>query len=132
MHKIKITESNHEQYYLEIQEEKDLKTILFQLLKKEIRIIVMEMSNIGILTLGIGMPYGFIQFSEDGTPPYLVALNHEPIPLSDIGDEIEFDAGGTPTSIPVTQCLPYEQIVEIVVFIIKNKELPCFIEWQEI
>lgn len=132
MSKIKITDSDHSQVEMNVSNKKELGDILDNLLKKEARVVILELPDIGIFTLGIGLPYGFVQYSKDGEPPYLVALADEKTVRTNPSDEVEFDSGGTPTPIPKGLCLPYEQVVEILTHCFKNRELPLFITWEEI
>ena len=132
MSKIKIVDSDHTQIELDISEEHNLRDLLYNLLKQEPRVVIIEISNIGIFTLGVGLPYGCVQYSKDWEPPYLMALNSATSLETSSDDELEFDSGGTPTPIPLRQCLPFDQVVGIVIYCFKNKELPQYIKWEEI
>ena len=113
-------------------EEKDLEELLYGLMKEEPRVVILEFLDIGVFTLGIGLPYGFAQFSKSGEPPYLIARSDIINSGRSSSDEIEFDSGGTSTPIPKDYCLPYRQVIDIVLYFFRNYELPSFIEWAEI
>ena len=94
-------------------------------------IILLESMNYGILTIGVGSPYGFVEFmNNDRNPPYLVAT--EKITEKDDDGFIEFDSEGTLTPIPIDKCLPFDRVVEIVVFFIRQKKLLTTVQWVEV
>ena len=130
MDKIKIIESDGRKNELMISTGKEFSDILYKLQRKDPRVVIIELPHEGTFTLGIGSPYGFVQFSKDGEPPYLVAsANNSETTQS---DEIEYDSGGTPTPIPKNLCIPYEKVVDIMVYFFNNKEIPGFIQWVKI
>lgn len=88
------------------------------------------MDHVGTFTLGVGLQYGFVQFTKDGEPPYFVAVADKE-EFTQI-DEIEFDFGGTPTPIPINLYIPYEKVIEIMVYFFNNGEMPSFIKWVKI
>ena len=59
--------------------------------------VILDIPNIGIFTLGVGLPYGFVQYSKSGDS-LLVASDDGNAELIDSDDEVEFDANGTPDS----------------------------------
>jgi hypothetical protein len=115
-----------------INDENDFRALLYSLVDSGTRIVIIEISGIGIVTLGVGLLYGFIQFSKNGEPPYLVALANSLDELHDMDNEMEFDAGGTPTMIPIRFCMYYAQIVDIIAYIFRNEKLPPNINWEEV
>ena len=127
-----ITEGNNDHSEYDISGEKELRDLLYSLIKQEPRVVLLEIPGICIFTLGVGLPHGFIQFSKTGEPPYLVASTNRIAEGTDTDDEVEFDAGGTPTSIPKRLCLPYDQIVDVIIYLFKSHELPRFVKWEEV
>jgi hypothetical protein len=115
MSTFRITESNNHQLEYEVSEVKELRDLFYNLVKQESRVVILEIPDVGIFTLGVGLSYGFVQFSKSGEPPYLVASDDENAELIESDDEVEFDANGTPTPIPKRLCLPYDRIVDIIV-----------------
>jgi hypothetical protein len=132
MSTFRITESNNDQIEYDISEEKELRDLLYNLVKQESRVVILEIPGVGIFTLGVGLPYGFVQFSKTGEPPYLVASANGSTEGTDLDDEIEFDANGTPTPIPKRFCLPYDRVVDIITHFFISREIPQFIKWEEI
>lgn len=132
MNTIRITESNDDQIEYEVSDEKELRDLLYKLVKQESRVIILEIPNFGIFTLGVGRPYGFVQYSKFGEPPYLVASANGNAELIDLDDEVEFYANGTPTPIPKQLCLPYERIVDIIIHFYISHDLARFVRWEEI
>jgi hypothetical protein len=132
MSTLRITESNNDQIEYEVSEEKELRDLLYNLVKQESRVVILEFPNIGIFTLGVGLPYGFIQYSKSGEPPYLVASDDGNAELIDSDDEVEFDANGTPTPIPKRLCLPYDRIIDIIIHFYISHDLPRSLKWEEI
>ncbi len=130
MNNLKIIQSDGKRNELKISTGKEFSKILYKLQKKDPRVVIIEMHQAGIFTLGIGSPYGFVQFTQNGEPPYLIAStdNDKPTQM----DEIEFDSGGTPTPIPINLCIPYEKVVDIMVYFFNNKNKPSFIKWVKI
>ncbi len=129
MIKFRITESNNDLFEYVISKEKELRDLLYNLVKQEPRVVILEIPDVGIFTLGVGLPYGFVQFSKTGDPPYLVAsANGE----TNLDDEMEFDSNGTPTPIPRRFCMPYDRVVDIIISFFINHEMPHFSKWEEI
>ncbi len=132
MSTLRVIESNSDQIEYDISNEKELRDLLHNLVKHVSRVVILEIPDVGIFTLGVGLPYGFIQFSKTGEPPYLVASVDGSTKGIDLDDEIEFDANGTPTPIPKRFCMSYDQVVDIIVHYFTNHETPQFIKWEEI
>ncbi len=131
MSQFKIISSyiNQEEIYFDGEEE--LRKALGDFSKFGNNVVLIEFPGYGKLTLGIGIPYGFVEYmNNDGTPPYLLAT----IDMEEKGngEVIEFDSGGTPTPILQEYCLPFDLVVDIAVFIFKNKNLPETINWLEV
>lgn len=131
MDKLRINESDNNQIDCQVSDEKGLRDLLYNLVKEESRVVILEIEDGSIFTLGVGLPYGFVQYSKSGRPPYLVASDKGISEVIDSDDEIEFDANGTPTPIPKRLCLPYERIVAIITHFFKSHELPRYVEWEE-
>lgn len=83
-----------------------------------------------MLTIGIGPNVGCVQFSSaSGAPPYLIAVSGNE---SDDGEFVEFLAGGTPTPIPKSQCLPVDQVETIATDFVLQGKRSGSVEWTEI
>jgi len=132
MSTLRIVESNNDQIDYDISKEKGLRDLLYNLVQQEPRVVILEIPNVGIFTLGVGEPYGFVQFSKTGEPPYLVASVNRSTEGTNLDDEIEFDANGTPTPIPKRLCMPYDWVVDIIIHFFINREPPQFVTWEEI
>ena len=131
MNPIKIISSYLNQDEIEITREEELRDVLRDLLKHGNSVVLLEFPDSGVLTIGVGTPFGFVEYmDEDRSPPYLVATddpkNEEQDPF------VEFDSGGTPTPIPIKNWLPFERVVEIVVYFLQNKKLPDYVSWIEV
>lgn len=108
----------------------ELREVLNNFLQYGARVVILESSNVGSLTIGIGRPYGFVQFiGNDNLPPYLVATQNN---VDESSSYVEFDAGGTKTQILKSNCLEFDTVIEIAVFFYKNGRLPEYINWQEV
>ncbi len=83
----------------------------------------------GELTIGIGQHLGFIQYKDSsGEPPYLAAID-----ITTKGfDYCDFDAGGTPTSIPSIYCLPIARVKDIATYFFVNEKFPKKVQWRRI
>ncbi len=80
------------------------------------------------LSIGVGGPLGCVMFARaSGDPPYLWALGTS----KDQEKDLEFDAGGTPTPVPIRRCLPFASVLEIVIHYFLSSELPQNVEWDE-
>ncbi len=84
------------------------------------------------LTVGIGATRSCVQYAgKDQQPPYLMA--QETLPLAEDEDvEIEFDAGGTLTPILISQTIPSDKTIALVLEIVNTETLPSYIEWVEV
>jgi hypothetical protein len=111
--------------------EAELREILGDFLKYGNNVVLLESPGYGTLTIGIGTPYGFVEYmDDDGSPPYFVATTD----IENQGEDafIEFDSGGTPTPILLRNCLPFERVVDIAEHFIRNKKLPENANWMEV
>jgi hypothetical protein len=111
-----------------ISDEEDLRRALKQLQRKDPRLVDLISPTGDCLTIGVGAPLGCVMFTKaSGDPPYLWAVGDS------VEQEtyIEFDAGGTPTPVPLYRCLPFERVVEIAVYYLLNGILPENVEWDE-
>lgn len=80
------------------------------------------------LTIGIGGPLAYIQYTQaSGDPPYLAARGES----SSWHEFLEFDAGGTATEIPIALCIPLERAIEIAVCFFEHGHIPDDIEWVQ-
>jgi len=86
------------------------------------------------LIIGIGGPWGCVQFSSiDGNPPYLIAMRKDEKGTDALDvDEVEFLAGGTPTPISMHQIFPYEKVKDMVVYFFETGHRSPSVEWEEI
>jgi hypothetical protein len=109
----------------------ELRKLLYLLVEQEPKVFVLEMAINAMFTIGIGLPYGFVQFSKNNEPPYLIATVEESLGGIDWDEEVEFMAGGTPTPIAKRWCLPYDQVVKTITHFFQNNELPQ-LKWEEI
>ena len=82
------------------------------------------------LTVGIGPTRSCVQHSaKEHEPPYLIA--QEPnAPVED--SELEFDAGGTPTPIMISQTLPSDKAIALILEIVSTEKRPSYVEWVEV
>ena len=131
MNLFKIISSYPNQSEIEFTQEEELRDVLRDLSRYGNSVVLLEVPDSGVLTIGVGTPFGFIEYmDEDRSPPYLVATddpkNEEQDPF------VEFVSGGTPTPIPIKNCLPFERVVEIVVYFLRNKKLPDYVSWIEV
>lgn len=128
MNKFKIISSYPQREEMEMSQEEELRRVLHDLAKHGNSIVLLKYPGIGNLTLGIGMHYGFVEFmNADESPPYLIAK--EDHKKEDVNPFVEFDSGGTPTPIPIDNCLPFDRVVEIAVYFLRNKKLPDYVNW---
>src|SRR5262245_61939807 len=81
------------------------------------------------LTIGIGGPVSFVQHTGvSGLPPYLCATMGG---ASDRAEE-EFMISGTPTPIPERFCIPFEKMVDIVLYFVREGKLLNAVEWAQV
>jgi hypothetical protein len=112
-----------------IQTEEDLRNVLGALQESEPQFVDLIAPSGDCLTIGIGGPLACVMHTQaSGRPPYLIAIRD----MENQEDFVEFDAGGTPTPIPVYQCLPYDEMVNVAVSFFYNKSLPQNVQWEEV
>jgi len=115
MIEFKIIDSYLDQIEIIISQEKDLRNYLLEFSNQlGGRVVIFKSPNSGELTIGVGGPFGFVEFSHAvGAPPYLIATDL-------LGKKTnvfyEFDSGGTPTPIPGENCIPINLVMELAVF----------------
>jgi hypothetical protein len=130
MEEFTIIDSYSGQSEIPIRTERELRDQLQYILKGGTnQIITLHSGNSGDLILGLGSPYGFVEYiSNTGKPPYHIATS-----LSDEkkSDYYEFDAGGTPTPIPADNCLLINQVLDIAIFFYNHSEIPKDFKWEE-
>lgn len=132
MRKIKITEElNGSLAESDVSTETELREILLNLLQEEPKIVILELTDHAIFDLGIGLPYGFVEFYRDWKGPYLMAVSNT-FPEALTSDDVIVFNAGTPTPISRRFCLPYEQVVDIVTYFFQNGDLPNYVKWEEI
>jgi hypothetical protein len=120
---------NHDEF--EISREEELYAVLRDLLQYGNNVILLKFPHLGVLTIGVGTPYGFVEYmDENGSPPYLSVADKPNFEVE--YPFIEFDSGGTLTPIPLQNCLPFDRVVEIVVYFLRNKKLPDYTNWKEV
>jgi hypothetical protein len=131
MDPIKVISSYFNHFEIEISQEDELHAVLRDLLRYGNNIVLLKFPHLGVLTIGAGTPYGFVEYmAEDGSPPYLCATDQ---PFDEVKDSfVEFDSGGTMTPIPIKNCLVFDQVIELVTYFLRNKRLPNFMTWTEI
>ncbi len=126
----RIFDSYHDKEAMHITREEEIRETLNSFLKYGTRVVILESSSAGSLTIGIGEPYGFVQFiGKNNEPPYLVATEFE---IENSSSFLEFDSGGTMSPIPMSKCLLFNRVIEIAEYFYKKKELPKFVNWREI
>lgn len=78
-------------------------------------VYILRSSGKGEITCGISNSFGFVQcITLDRKLPYLIAAkDRSRKDISTFTDFIEFDAGGTPTQIPMELCIPVEDVFKI-------------------
>ena len=83
-----------------------------------------------ILTMGIGPEFGCVQVTKNlGNRSYWVAINT----LITSGEGfLYFDAGGTPTPVPLKWCLPTKTVLEIATTFFVSQTLYKGTEWEAI
>jgi hypothetical protein len=125
---MKLTYSNHQKRHFN--SIVSLQENLESLKNQEPQIVLLEIQDFGVFTLGISLEWGFVEFMDtNGDPPYLLATEKEPKEFNE--DYLEFDSGGTPTPILLNNCIPVEMLIRIAVDVSKSRELPKYIEWKE-
>lgn len=126
----KMIDSYQEFGEIKINTEDELRLSLMSVLEHGTRIVILDFGKDGYLTVGIGKPYGFVQYTKsDNSAPYLVAKNPE---MEASHSFVEFDSGGTITPISLNYCIDFSLVIELATFFFKNREIPQNISWQDI
>jgi len=128
---ITVVVENNERIEYNVSDGEELRNLLYRLVEQEPRVFVLEIANNAIFTIGVGLPYGFVQFSKNNESPYLIAAVVESVKGKGLDEDVEFMAGGTPTPIAKRWCLPYDQVVETIIYFFLNDKLPG-LKWEEI
>jgi hypothetical protein len=129
MSKFRLIDSYSGSYVISISGEKELVDKLRAISKNGNRVVLLHSSDYGTLTLGIGIPLGFIEYmNATATPPYLIAVNN----TTSNNGSIEFDSGGTPTQVSTRHCINFEKVVEIAAFFLKNGKLSATVYWENV
>jgi hypothetical protein len=124
----KLLSSYSKKNGIEFNRVEELQGILYNLSRLGNSIFLLEIPDFGIQTIGVGFPYGFVEYeSEEKRPPYLIAKQKPWIK----GDSsfIEYVSGGTSTPIPQEYCLPFNCVVDIVAYCLRDKQLPDHLRW---
>lgn len=109
-----------------------LKDILAEYQSLEEVVIILDSSEHGSLTIGVGKTYGFVEFIKpDAIPPYLIATNIDKRTLTS-KEILTFNSGGTDTPIPQNLCISMDFVGKIALEFYKHKNLPTFVDWVEV
>jgi hypothetical protein len=68
----------------------ELRKLLYHLVEQEPQVFVLEMAINAMFTIGVGLPYGFVQFSKNNEPPYLIATVEESLGGIDWDEEVDY------------------------------------------
>lgn len=94
----------------------------------EPQIALLEVSDFGVFTIGIGQDLGFVEYmAPNHEPPYLLASRERDNFAEGF---VEFDSGGTKTPVPKNKCLPIHLVIKIVIDSFRGKKLPEYIDWS--
>jgi hypothetical protein len=106
--------------------------ILGQLQHLDPFVLQLEGENGFNLTVGIGGPVAFIQHSSnDGNPPYLVAVTRDAREHPNNGEHIFF-CGGQDTPIRSSQCVPFECLQSTACHFLETGSRSKEVDWIEI
>jgi hypothetical protein len=129
MSTFRLIDSYTESYALVISSEKDLIDKLYAIAKNGNRVVLLHSSDRGTLTIGVGIPLGFIEYmNASATPPYLIATNR----TTHNDGFIEFDSGGNLTPVSTRHCINFEKVVEIAALFMKNGKLSKNVYWENV
>ena len=129
MSKFRLIDSYSRSYVISISSEKELIDKLHAIARNGNRVVLLHSSDYGTLTIGTGIPLGFIEYmNASATPPYLIAAGN----TTNNGGFIEFDSGGTPTQVSTRHCINFEKVVEIAAFFLKNGKLSATVYWENV
>src|SRR5687768_5007050 len=130
MDEFKLIDSYYNNEERIVVDKNELRNVLKSFLVHRTRVVILKSPNSGSLTIGLGEPYGFVEYiNENSEPPYLVAAENE---IESSGSLIEFDSGGTLTPVPRDRCLPIETVVAIAVYFFENRRLPEYVKWHAV
>lgn len=119
-----------QQIYIDVEDLASLESLLQGLRLDESIFINIVLCQGDELTVGIGETRSCVQYSsKEHQPPYLVA---QETTVPDEDSEIEFDAGGTLTPILISQTIPSDVAVGLILEIVSTETLPSYVEWVEI
>ena len=123
-----LTYSNHQKRHFD--NIVSLRENLESLKDQEPQIVLLEIQDFGILTMGISRECGFVEYMDSTyDPPYLLAIDNEPKEFSE--EYLEFDSGGTATPVRFNNCFSVEMVIRIAVDVSKNRKLPEYVSWKE-
>lgn len=108
-----------------------LQSLLMALLVEEPLLINIVLPDGNELTVGLGPTRSCVQFSgKEHEPPYLIAQEPTADFISD--EEVEFDAGGTPTPIHISDTLSTSKAIMLIMDIVRSGQLPEYVAWKEV
>jgi len=109
-----------------------LREIFEQLQQREPFILELEGDNGYRLTIGIGGPVSCIQHSSnDGEPPYMVAVMREAQQRSEPKDRV-FLCGGQATEIRGNQCVPFSVLQSVASCFLETGARSDHVDWIEV
>jgi hypothetical protein len=119
-----------EQIYMDAEDLASLESFLQRLRLDEPIFINIVLRQGNELTVGIGATRSCVQYSgKEHEPPYLIAQETTAL---DEDLEIEFDAGGTITPVLISQTIPSDVAIGLILEIVSTEALPPYVEWVEI
>jgi hypothetical protein len=79
------------------------------------------------ITIGVGQVYCFVNYSKSLDPPYYSSVD-----LREFAEEgyAVFDCGGTPTEIPIRNCVSRGVMLEAVQSLLVSDDLPSVCGWE--
>jgi len=130
MDKFTIIDSYLGQNEVPIRTEKELRDQLQSVLKTGTnQIITLHSAESGDLTLGIGKPYGFVEYMDNTQKhPFLIATDHS---VERAAEYYEFDSGGTATPIPAGNCIMMDRVFDIAIYFFTHSKIPKDVNWEE-
>ena len=129
MSTFRLIDSYSDSYVMTISSEKEMIDKLNDIERGGTRVVLLHSSDSGTLTIGVGIPLGFVEYmNATATPPYLIATDN----TTNDDSFAEFDTGGTLTPVSTRYCIPFEKVLEIAAFFLKNGELSENVHWENV
>jgi hypothetical protein len=117
---------------VQVDNPEELRNILDQLQRRDPFILELEGDNGYRLTVGIGGPVSCIQHcSNDGEPPYLVAVMKDRRQIENDGEQI-FLCGGQDTPIRSSHCVPFEVLKSVASHFLEFGSRSSEVDWVEV